>query len=693
MNGPKLDTTLRELGWGNSRQLRNLEGLELRTVGDLLHHYPRRHEDRTHFDRFPTEEMETAVCVTGEVMKTSMRRFGGWKRMFEAVLVEEDQNAFSSLLVCRWFNLSYIQKLIATGQRLVVYGKPRRKGKQIHLDHPEFEVIEQDEEALIHLKRIVPIHPAGGGVSTRFVRSLVYRALEEVDRKDVTQVLPEGIDGMTRFEALQGIHFPESFEQRDAARRHLVLAEFFLMQLLIASRRSKLETRPGRSHAGDGRLADSLRRSLKFELTGAQKRAIGEVLADLSSEKPMNRLLQGDVGSGKTIVALSAMLHAVEGGYQAALMAPTQILAEQHYLNFTRLLSGLGVRVALCTGARREDSALPLFEEMSGGCNEEAGIIVGTHALLYDRVRFSNLGLVVIDEQHKFGVLQRARLIEQGVDADVLVMTATPIPRTLTMTLYGDLDISVIDEMPANRQPIVTGIRDESKLPEAVGFIRKQLDAGRQAYIVYPLIEESEKLQVKAATQEHEKWMELLAPWKCELLHGRVAPEEKEAIMSRFRDGAVAALVSTTVIEVGIDVPNANLMLVENAERFGLAQLHQLRGRIGRGKHRSYCILLTGPGASEAKEKLGILEETSDGFKIAEADLRLRGPGDMLGTAQSGLPPLRIGDLISDAGLMSQAQRVARGIFERDKRLSRPENRRYREMITRQSKRILAQVS
>jgi ATP-dependent DNA helicase RecG len=435
---------------------------------------------------------------------------------------------------------------------------------------------------------------------------------------------------------------------------------------------------------------ERLHGALAFRLTGAQKRAIGEIRDDLASARPMNRLLHGDVGSGKTLVAASAMALCVEAGFQAALMAPTQILAEQHYLNFRRLFDPLGIRVALRTGTRKEQGGeMPLFS--GGACDRDGAaalsdsepqILVGTHALLYEGAGFSRLGLVVIDEQHKFGVAQRARLRAQGHAPDVLVMTATPIPRTLTMTLYGDLDVSTLDE-----------VRPAEKLADAAEFIRAQITEGRQAYIVYPLVEESERLDAKAVTAEIARWRELLAPFPCEMLHGRVPSEEKDAIMERFRRNETRALVATTVIEVGIDVPNATCMLIEDAERFGLAQLHQLRGRIGRGGHKSYCILLASGDGEEGMEKLRTLERTSDGFEIAEADLRLRGPGDMLGTAQSGLPPLRLGDLFEDAGLMKLARNHAFLIFEKDPRLEQPENAGCRILLARNRHSTLSQVS
>jgi ATP-dependent DNA helicase RecG len=688
-----LDTPLRELEWLGSPRLRALERLSLATVGDLLGHFPKRYEDRTRFDRFPTGDSEQPVCVCGLVKKTQLRRFGDRQRMFDAVLEEPDAHALSTPLVCRWFNSPWIEKAVVNGQRLVVYGKPKRSKSSVVISHPEFEVVEDDAEISVHLNRLAPIHRATEGVSARVMRRLIWDVLAQLDDDAVETLVPRELDPHPRAWALRQIHFPDDTDTLAKARRHLVVEEFFAMQLAVAAKRAEAVAQPGAAHCGPGELMRRLHAALSFPLTGAQLRTIEEIRTDLTSPRPMNRLLHGDVGSGKTLVALSAMLLCVESDHQAALMAPTQILAEQHYLNLRHLCEPLGLRVALRTASRREDGEpLPLFSPATDQADPH--IFVGTHALLYEGAGFTRLGLAVIDEQHKFGVMQRARLREQGELPDVLVMTATPIPRTLTMTIYGDLDISTLDEMPKGRGKIVTAVREEAKLPEAVKFFREHLDAGRQAYIVYPLIDESEKLEAKAAAKEFEKWCELLAPLKCELLHGRVPPEEKDAIMERFRRGATQALIATTVIEVGIDVPNATLMLIENAERFGLAQLHQLRGRIGRGEHKSYCILLTSKKVEdEAKAKLAIFESTTDGFVIAEEDLRLRGPGDILGTAQSGLPPLKIGDVFADAELMKLARNAAFLLFERDPRLEQPEHARFRKVLAEGRRAVLSQVS
>jgi RecG-like helicase/REP element-mobilizing transposase RayT len=906
-----ISQSLEELSWIPRPKLLALRRLGIETVEDLLTHFPRRHEDRTEFPQFPREESDVPICLCGEVVKTSLRRFGGWKKIFEATLEESNPNALSEPLVCRWFNLHYVQKMIATGQRMVVFGKPRLRGKRICMDHPEFEVIENDEEISIHFRRITPIYPATEGLSQRVLRSMIYRLLNELPSTDsgLERLTPSNLAQGERRDAIRAIHFPASWEAADAAHEHLVLTEFFAMQMLIASRRADASNRRGEKHCGPGELLNRFRKSLPFQLTGAQSKVIDEIRHDLAASHPMNRLLQGDVGSGKTAVAIAAMLLAVEGGYQAAFMAPTQILAEQHYDVLRRWLEPLGVRVALRTAARQEESEpLPLFEslreskregalgstgcqpvvsgslpdtrasamlggmhgpryhhrnlphferpwakysitfatrdhrqlsekardivfesimrwkdrryelyaacvmpdhahlliepmieragdsgnpvffslskilhsiksftatrinkiekrtdavwetesfdrvirsesdlqekflyiarnpwdagvakrdqdyrwvwyfgsrndqEFAAGCRErqagslcspdeklivrdEPQIIIGTHALLYDKVSFSNLGLVVIDEQHKFGVAQRARLSAHEPAPDVLVMTATPIPRTLTMTIYGDLDVSTIDEMPRNRGKIVTAVRDESKLGEVLMFLRTQLEAGRQLYVIYSLIDESEKLDAKAAAAEYELWRERLRPFRCDLLHGRIPPPEKQDVMERFRSGETNALISTTVLEVGVDVPNASVMLIENAERFGLAQLHQLRGRIGRGEHKSYCILLTSVQAKEVSAKLAVLEKTRDGFEVAEADWELRGPGDLLGTAQSGLPALKIGNLKKDAHLMRRARAAAVSILESDPRLELPENQRFRRLIVEQQGRTFSNVS
>ncbi len=695
----QLSDLLENCDWVPRPRLAPLKRLGIISVENLLTHFPRRHEDRTQFPGFPRDESEKPVCICGEVTKTSVRRFGGWKKIFEATLQEDEANALSQPLVLRWFNLHYVQKMIATGQRLVVFGKPRLRGQRLCMEHPEFEVIESDEEISIHFGRITPIYPATEGLSQRVFRGLVFHALEHLDEGEVETLLPRNHAAGSRRVALGQIHFPDDWDSLKAAREHLVFSEFFALQMAIAARRATTAQRLGMAHQSAGKILERFLAALPFQLTAAQVRVLDEVRRDLATGKPMNRLLQGDVGSGKTVVATAAMLLAVEAGSQAALMAPTQILAEQHYAVLRRWLEPLGLRLALRTGTRKEESApLPLFGGETGDLASAVGadqpqIIIGTHALLYDSVEFARLGLVVIDEQHKFGVSQRARLTSREPAPDVLVMTATPIPRTLTMTIYGDLDVSTIDEMPSNRGKILTALRESSKLGEVLAFLRKELEAGRQAYVIYPLIEESEKLDVKAAAAEFAQWQERLRPFRCGLLHGRIPAPEKQATMEAFRRGETSVLVSTTVVEVGVDVPNATIMLIENAERFGLAQLHQLRGRIGRGEHKSYCVLLSDEKSPETLAKLSVLERTRDGFEVAEADWEQRGPGDLLGTAQSGLPGLQLGNLQTDRELMLRARAAATAIMEWDPFLEAPENQRFRRLIVEEQGRSFSNVS
>lgn len=675
-------TRLEEVDWIPRQRLANLRRLGLETLADLITHFPRRHEDRRRFEPFPDGDSTTPVLVHGIVVKAAHLPYGGWKRGFQITL-EEASGGLGAQIACRWFNMPYISKMIAVGDQLVVFGRSKKKGRQTVIDFPEFEIIEDDSDApRIHVGRITPVHPAGDGVTARKLREWIWRALQVTDLNELRSLVPGAENDESRICSLRAIHFPDSLEVLEDARRNLVGEEFFSMQALIVSRRSRLDALPGKSRSSDGRLLESLRAALPFELTGAQDRAIAQIRADLAAPRRMNRLLQGDVGSGKTLVALAAALLTVEAGDQAAIMAPTQILAEQHFRTFRSYLEPLGLRVGLRTGSQRTQTGL----ELSGAPQ----VIIGTHALLHDPAELHQAGLVVIDEQHKFGVLQRSKLSVRPEAPDVLVMTATPIPRTLAQTAYGDLDVTVLDEKPANRGRIITGIRHASKLPEAASFLRSQAESGRQAYIVYPLVDSSEKLELKAATAEFEKWKTLLAPHGCALLHGRMKPEEKDATMRAFAARETAFLIATTVIEVGIDVPNATVMLVENAERFGLAQLHQLRGRIGRGTHKSYCILVPGTDDVEAIERLQVLEQTSDGFEVAEADLRLRGPGDLLGTAQTGLPPLRLGALPRDAALLQEARDTARALFAADPGLTRPEHALLRTWLDAQEARLAA---
>ena len=665
------ETPIAELQAVDKKLCSKLQKVGCLNAGDLLAYYPRRYEDRGQFNAFPVCETGSAVCLRGHVVDTA-KRFFGRRRFFEAVVEDEDSGGMNRVTL-RWFNMAFIHKLLAVGHQVIIYGKVKQSGKRLVIDHPEFEAFEcGEEESGIHLGSITPIYPLKEGISQRLLRRVIFEISSGLQTEDFPEVLPDIQTlheklPLPRSQALRAIHFPESEAQLAAARRTLALEEFFILQLKVARRRARQAAVPGAMHCGKGKIFDQFEASLPFKMTGAQSRCIAEIRADLETARPMNRLLQGDVGSGKTLVAVSAILLAVESGCQAVLMAPTQILAEQHYLVLGRWLQPLGIRVGLRTATRKENEEMPLFEEA------QPQVLVGTHALFYGDHKFENLGLVVIDEQHKFGVMQRSKLIGQGACPDVLVMTATPIPRTLTLTVYGDLDVSVLDELPAGRGQIVTAVRAAGKdAQKASRFLKDNLTKGRQAYIVYPLVEDSDKLKAQSVEGEYQSWVKRLAPFKCSLLHGRVPAEEKEAIMRDFREAKTDVLVTTTVIEVGVDVANANMMYIYNAERFGLAQLHQLRGRIGRGVHKSYCILMADKPTAEASEKLSVLEKTSDGFEIAEADLKLRGPGELLGTAQSGISGLKLGDLVTQPGLVQKARDLARHVISEDPGLESP---------------------
>jgi ATP-dependent DNA helicase RecG len=627
------------------------------TVAAVLEHFPKRYEDRRRFDNFPNQPSPHAVCLRGTVIDASLRHFGPERRFYEAIIMDGSGGVFGSgKITCRWFNMPFIQNLVAAGHEVSIYGKVKDTNGRLVIDHPEFEILRDDSES-IHLERIVPIYKNVSGIAQRRLREIIHLLLLQVD--PATLAADYDMDrSVTRVHAFQDIHFPGSMDIAKAARRRFALEEFFTLQLNVVWRRARYGEQRGRILGKSTAYLKQFYSSLPFDLTGAQKRSIKEILGDMRTARPMNRLLQGDVGSGKTFVAMATMLLAIGSGCQAALMAPTQILAEQHYLTFRRWLEPLGIRIALRTGNRAEGNHL----EIEG----EPQIIIGTHALLYDSVAFRDLGLVVIDEQHKFGVAQRASLIRQGVVPDVLVMTATPIPRTLTMTIYGDLDVSVLDEKPPGRGKMITAMRISAKQTDVTKFVKDQLSQGRQAYLVYPLVEESETLKAESATEAFEKWKKRLGAYEVGLIHGKLRPEEKEAVMQRFRTGEIAALVATTVIEVGVDVSNASVMILHHAERFGLAQLHQLRGRIGRGEHKGYCILLTDGKNSDALEKLKVLVQSSDGFEIAEADLRLRGPGDILGTVQSGLSDLRFADFLADTSLLREARSLADQVLAED---------------------------
>jgi ATP-dependent DNA helicase RecG len=666
-----------------------LAKLNLLTMGDLLRHYPLRWEDRSRLPHIADVRPGDQVTLKGVVIAVTTRYTRQKMAITEALL---DQEGSAIKLV--WINQPFMERtfraLASTQRPVVVYGLIRRDSWSgssyiYEIQNPEWEEIEEDSEAL-STNRIVPIYPSTEGLNQKRLRKVIYSALQTYG-SSMEETLPADIllrhNLLGLISAIQNIHFPETEPYRQAARRRLVFEEFFVLQTLLAQRRRAL------SHDVQGvvlkvdrqELANQLREIVPFELTGAQKRAISEIAANVSQGRAMNRLVQGDVGSGKTMVALAAILMAVQNGYQAALMAPTEILAQQHALGITRLLEPLGITAEVALGSLTQKQKGLLRGRLLSG---ETQVAIGTHALIQEGMEFANLGMVVVDEQHRFGVLQRQALSLKGARPHVLVMTATPIPRTLTMTLYGDLDVSVLDELPPGRKPIKTHWRTSDKRTTVYNGVQKMIDEGRQVYIVCPLVEESEKLQAKSATQLAEQIRTHIFPqYRVGLLHGQMRPDEKESVMAQFKAHELDILVSTTVIEVGIDVPNASVIVIEDAERFGLAQLHQLRGRVGRGKHASYCILIADPKTEEGQSRMGIMTETQDGFRIAEEDLRLRGPGEFFGTRQSGLPELTIADIFYDMDILAETRESAFHIVEADPRLTRPEHRPLQHAVAR----------
>jgi len=663
-----------------------LGNLGLRTVEDALYYLPVRHEDRSQLTPLRSLKPNDVTTVSGIVRAISPPPRGR-PRMPLSVLLGDG----TGFLTCVWFGQGYLERLFQRGQRLIVHGKAQRyRSGPLQMQVKDFEVVEDESgegaaepgDETLHTGRLVPVYGLTRGLTARPMRRLMKRLVDGyVDGLD--DPLPDALRARHHLEllslALRAGHFPKTEADYASARRRLVYDEFLLLQLGLAIRRQRQGRQPGLAMNPPGALARRLLASLPFALTPAQERVWREIRLDMAEPYPMNRLLQGDVGSGKTVVAALGVLTAVESGYQAALMAPTEILAEQHLMTLGQLLAPLGVEVALLTNAVKGKARERV---RAGAADGSLACVVGTHALVQGDVAFRRLGLAVVDEQHRFGVNQRATLRRKGESPDVLVMTATPIPRTLALTLYGDLEVSVIDELPPGRKPIITKSRTESARRQIYAFLREQVGEGRQVYVVYPLVEESEVIDLRAATEMADRLQrEVFADLKVGLLHGRMAFAEKERVMREFKAGALHILVSTTVIEVGIDVPNASVMLIEHAERFGLSQLHQLRGRVGRGPWRSYCILLSGAASEDARRRLDVMTATGDGFKIAEADLSLRGPGDFFGTRQSGLPEFRVADLLRDAAALEAARRDAVALIREDPNLLAPEHRALRTAL------------
>ncbi|MCX6623954.1 MAG: ATP-dependent DNA helicase RecG, partial [Acidobacteria bacterium] len=573
-------------------------------------------------------------------------------------------------LTAKWFHGGYLQNVIAEGQRIALYGKIELDTYRGDLQvlHPEFEILTDDEEgdSTLHASRIVPIYEGAGKITTRIFRNLIAYVLANIppleDPVPAEVLAPLKLPDC--WTAVRALHFPAEGEDvrllnafRSPAQFRMIFEEFFWLECGLALKRNRARLQPGIAFELNEGIRERIKQMLPFKPTGAQKRVLGEIARDMAEPHPMNRLLQGDVGSGKTLVAAEAAIIAIENGYQVAVLAPTEILANQHQAYFKRLLEKLNYVVAPLTGSQTAREKSQIKKLLAEGLIH---VVIGTHALLEEDVEFRRLGLAIVDEQHRFGVIQRLKLMRKGTYPDILVMTATPIPRTLALTVYGDLDTSIIDELPPGRRPIRTSHVTEDRIEQVYSFLKQQVDAGRQAYVVYPVIEESETQAMKAAQQMHAHLSRIVFPdVEVGLLHGKLPADDKDAVMQSFKNGGTKILVATTVIEVGVDVPNATVMVVEQAERFGLAQLHQLRGRVGRGGEQSYCILVTGKLNEAGQERIRTLKESSDGFYIAEMDLRLRGPGEFFGTKQSGLPTMRIANILRDREILEVARSEA----------------------------------
>jgi ATP-dependent DNA helicase RecG len=683
-----LDAPVSSLPGVSTAYTARLKRLGISTVGDLLYHFPHRYEDYSTLKPINQLVYGEEATLIGTIWETRTRKSRGGGDIVTSVVADA-----SGTIEAVWFNQPYLARQLRAGRRIVLSGKIDEYLGRLTLQSPAWEPLERE---LIHTARLVPIYPLTRGITSRWLRRLMKRVVDHWAPR-LGDPLPDAVRERTTLidlpTAIRQIHFPDDKESAEKARRRLSFDEFFFIQLGMLRQRQQWRSQSGVPVLTDQALLEAFLASLPFELTAAQQRGVEQLLADMAGEQPMSRLLQGDVGSGKTVVAAAAMLMAAASGKQAALMAPTEILAEQHFRTIAQLLEGAeswglsrSISVVLLTGGLSRVQRREAYTAIASG---QADIVVGTHALIQRHVTFHDLALAVVDEQHRFGVVQRGTLRSKGSSPHVLVMSATPIPRSLALTVYGDLDISVIDELPPGRQEIETRWLLQRERERAYAFLRSQIDQGRQAFILYPLIEESDKVQARAAVEEYERLQDKVFPdLKLGLLHGRMKSKEKDEIMTRFRQAELDILVSTSVVEVGIDVPNASVMLIEGADRFGLAQLHQFRGRVGRGEHRSYCLLLSDtaspddPQTRATWERLRAIEETQDGFVLAEKDLELRGPGDFFGVRQSGLPALRLASL-SNVRILEEARAEAQAIFHQDPALVKPEHQALVDQMSR----------
>lgn len=670
-------TTLKGVG---PKVAQLIEKLGATTIWELLYLFPRRHDDYTRMIPIQQLKFGEQVTVIGTIWETRARRTRNNQVVVQSVISDG-----TAKIQATWFNQPWIADKLQAGTQIVLSGTVDQYLGRLVFNSPEWEPLEIDP---LKTRRIVPIYPLTQGLSGNRLRDFVRTAVKQWASK-VPDPLPDPIRQKHNLlplpQAIQQQHFPDDHDALHHARRRLVFDEHFLLQLGMQTQRHEWQSSPATPIPNEPVHMVRFRNALAFELTGAQQRVIDEILNDMADETPMNRLLQGDVGAGKTVVAAAALVSAIENGMQAALMAPTEILAEQHFHGLSQLLGPMGIEIRLLTGSTPPAEKATTYSDLAIGVIQ---LVIGTHALIQDSVSFKNLGLAVIDEQHRFGVDQRKALRQKGDYVDgvahaphLLAMSATPIPRSLALSLYGDLDLSIIDEMPPGRQEIKTKWMQTRERERGYLFIQRQVEAGRQAYIIYPLVEESEHVDANSAVEEYERLQKQVFPkLKLGLIHGRLSSSEKEAAMRDFYDGNTDILVSTTVIEVGVDVPNATVMMVDGANRFGLAQLHQLRGRVGRGEHQSYCLLVSDAGTAVAEERLTALEQTNDGFALAEKDLEIRGPGEFFGRRQSGLPELQLASLL-DMDMLEITQQEARAIIAKDPNLELPEHQQLRAQV------------
>jgi ATP-dependent DNA helicase RecG len=687
MRNDKLDKPLQYLKGVGEARAALFKKLGIFTVGDMITHYPREYEDRSRLKKLIELQDGDQCSFEGYIAsKPVVSRPRRGLTVCRASIRDD-----TGIINATWFNQPYLKDVFRMGEKYLFYGRITRR-RTFEVVNPVYEKI--DDAGPVNTCRIIPIYPSTGKLTQNAIRAVIRNALEFAG-DSIDDILPrwvrESYSLTDALYAVRNIHYPENDEAFLKARERLVFEELFLLQTTLMSLKADSERSGSGIRFGAGTEVRKFIDDLPYKLTNAQLRVFSEIERDMESSKAMNRLVQGDVGSGKTIVAVLALVKAVKSGYQGAFMAPTEILAGQHYITFSKLLEPLGIKVSLLTGSTTAKESRKILEQISLG---ETDIVIGTHALIEDKVVFKKLGLVVTDEQHRFGVRQRAALGRKGDNPDILVMTATPIPRTLALILYGDLDISIIDELPPGRKKVLTYAVDSGMRERVNNFIRKQVNEGRQVYIVCPLVEESDAVEAKSASElSAELAQKTFSDLKVGMIHGKMRPAEKEDVMARFAAGDIDILVSTTVIEVGVNVANATLMVVENAERFGLSQLHQLRGRVGRSEYQSYCILFNDNKSEVTRERMKVMEKTSDGFVISEKDLELRGPGDFFGTRQHGIPDLKIANLYRDVEILKKAQEAAIKLFETDRAMQSPENRLLGEAVRERFSSVIKSVS